>query len=283
MCKSVLKSRGIVVLLLFLLVSVRASSQPKRIISLSSALSETVYMLGLGGNIVAVDVTSVSPEKIKSLPKVSRNRSVSAEGIISYRPDVVLVPAGDLSRETMVQLKSVGIRVVPIKQEYSAEGALVFIRQVAAALGVKEKGELLAKQTREKINTAVKKVSDNKRKIPKVLFIYARGAGTMSVAGKGSHIDAIIRLAGGKNAIQEFNEFKPYTTEALVKANPDLILMFDFGLSSLGGKEEMLGMPGMALTNAGKNKKIVTMNGPLLVNFSTRLPQAIEELNQQFR
>ena len=96
----------------------------------------------------------------------------------------------------------------------------------------------------------------------------------------GMFLDKVfIHLAGGKNAIQDFSDFKPYTTEALVKANPDVILLFDFGLSSLGGKDAVLRMPGVSYTNAGKNKKIIEMDGPLLINFSTRLPEAIKELN----
>lgn len=102
----------------------------------------------------------------------------------------------------------------------------------------------------------------------------------MSVAGKGSSLDAIISLAGGRNAVQEFNDFKPYITESLVKANPDVILLFDFGLSSLGGTSAVLKMPGMALTNAGKNKRIVQMDGQLLINFSVRLADAIRSLNK---
>ena len=61
----------------------------------------------------------------------------------------------------------------------------------------------------------------------------------------------------------------------LPQDNPDVILMFDFGLSSLGGTEAVLKMPGVAQTNAGKNKRIVQMDGELLINFSVRLDQAI--------
>ncbi|MBT2560148.1 ABC transporter substrate-binding protein [Pedobacter sp. ISL-68] len=269
---------------MFLMLSAYTYGQsPKRIITLSSAITETVFALGLGSNIVAADVTSVSPAQAKALPKVSRNRSVSAEGIASYRPQLVLAPEGDLSRETIIHLKSVGIKVVPIKQEYTVKGSLAFIRQIATAIGLKEKGELVAKRTEKEIADALRMIKADKGSLPKVLFIYARGTGTMSVAGKGSSIDAIIGLAGGRNAIQEFNEFKPYSTEAMVKANPDVILLFDFGLTSLGGKEEMLTMPGVEFTNAGKNKKIITMDGPLLINFSVRLPQAVTELNRKLR
>jgi len=255
-------------------------AQAKRIITLSSAISETVNALGYGKNILATDVTSVWPEEINRLPKVSRNRSFSVESITAYRPDLILVPEGDFSKENLYQFKSLGIRVVTIRQEFSVKGATKFIRQIAAAIGDKARGEQLAQKTESNINTTLSQLKKGS-KSPKVLFIYARGVGTMNVAGKGSSIDEIIKLAGGKNAIQEFSDFKPYTTEALIKSNPDVILMFDFGLSSLGGRAAFLDLPGVSYTNAGKNKKIIEMNGPLLINFSNRLPEAIKALNNR--
>ncbi|WP_175635834.1 heme/hemin ABC transporter substrate-binding protein [Pedobacter ghigonis] len=256
------------------------AAQAKRIISLHSAISETVYALGYGKSMVATDVTSVSPEEVKRLPKVSRNRSLSVESITAYRPDLILVPEGDLSKETLFQFKSLGIRVVSVRQEFSVAGSLKFIRQIAQAIGDRNRGEQLAKKTESSINDVSAQLKRG-NKVPKVLFIYARGVGTMNVAGKGSSIDAMIKLAGGKNAIQEFSDFKPYTTEALIKSNPDVILMFDFGLTSIGGKEAFLDMPGVKYTTAGKNKRIIEMDGPLLINFSNRLPEAIKALNNR--
>lgn len=257
-----------------------AEQAPKRIITLSSALTETTDALGFGKNIVAVDVTSLYPDYVNKLPKVSNNRSVSAEALIAFAPDLILAPQGTVSREIQYQLKSAGIRFVEIKQEFSVKGALVFIRQVAEALQVTAKGEALAKKTEATVNQALAKIK-TANKLPKVLFVYARGTGTMMVAGKKSSMDAIIGLSGGKNAITEFQDFKPYTTEALVKANPDVILMFDFGYNSLGGINGILKMPGVGQTNAGKNKRIVQVDADLMVNFSVRLDQAITVLNSK--
>jgi len=255
---------------------------PKRIITLSGALTETVDALGLGSNIVATDVTSIYPAYVKKLPKVSRNRSVSTESLISFAPDLILAPEGDLSKEIQYQLKASGIRLVTIKQQYSATGALSFIQSVANALDLPDKGKILAQKTAQRIELANTQIKSSNAKTNKVLFIYARGTGTMSVAGKGSSVDALIKMAGGRNAISEFSDFKPYTTEALVKANPDIILLFDFGLSSLGGKESFLKMPGVQLTQAGKKGKILTIDGQLLINFSVRLPDAMLSLHRKF-
>ena len=266
-------------LLLIGLWSVAAS--PKRIITLDGALAETVDALGLGKNIVAVDVTSSYPTYIAQLPKVSKSRSVSAEGIISFSPDLVLAPEGTINKALSFQLESAGIRIVSIKQAYSVDGTYAFVRAVAAAVGNSAKGEELVKSIRTNINKSLNLVRINK-KSPKVLFIYARGAGVMMVAGGNTSMDAIIQLAGGKNAVSGFDDFKPYTTESLVAANPDVILMFDFGFKSLGGAESILKMPGVSITNAGKNKRIVEMDGNLLTGFSVRLPQAIRELNAKW-
>ncbi|MDR2285118.1 MAG: ABC transporter substrate-binding protein [Sphingobacterium sp.] len=253
----------------------------QRIITLSSALSETVYALGKGGSIVAVDVTSEYPAAIKQKPRASRDRTFSLEGLLSFKPDMVLTAPKELSYAVETKLKRLGIKVVTIGQEYSVKGAERFIKDVATAVEAKEAGNTLVTRLQQDMNQALASVKKNGGKTPKVLFIYARGVGLMSVAGKGSHIDAVIGLAGGRNAVQEFSDFKPYTTEALIRANPDVLLLFDFGTSSIGGKQAVLNMPGVALTNAGKNKQVISMDGPLLINFSTRLPQAIKELNAQ--
>lgn len=275
---------GITLFLLLMNVDRLLALQPShRIITLSSALSETIDALGLSSSIVATDVTSEYPAYIKKLPKVSRNRQLSVEGLMQYRPTLVLAPEGDLSKAIIYQLQKAGVRLITIRQQFSTSGAEKFIKEVAAALGAADKGDALARQTIAAVKIIQQQISSHNQKPQKVLFIYARGAGAMSVAGKGSNMDAIITLSGGRNAVQEFTDFKPYSTEALIKANPDVILLFDFGSASLGGKSAILKMPGIALTNAGKNKRIVEVDGPLMVNFSTRLPEAMGELYKKLK
>jgi iron complex transport system substrate-binding protein len=116
------------------------------------------------------------------------------------------------------------------------------------------------------------------KKSQKVLFIYARGAGSLMVAGKKTSVDAVISLSGAKNALTSFEDFKPLTAESLVLANPDIILMFNSGVQSLGGLNGLVQVQGLAQTNAGKNKRIIEMDGQLLTGFGPRLPLALKEL-----
>lgn len=256
----------------------------QRIITLNSSLTETVYGLGIGDRMVATDVTSISPKAAAVLPRVSKNRSVSAEGLLSFKPTLVLANEGDVANAVIQQIRAAGVQFIAIKPNYSTAGALRYIQDVADAVGESSLGKALVSRTKISLNhtLALLKKENKGKVVPKVLFLYARGTGTMSVAGKGSSLDAMISLAGGKNAVQEFSDFKPYTTEALVQANPDIILLFDFGASSLGGHDAILKLPGMRITNAGKNERILVMNASLLVNFSNRLPDAILELHRGF-
>jgi iron complex transport system substrate-binding protein len=206
---------------------------------------------------------------------------LSAESLASFFPDLVLAPEGDVSKELRYQLKVAGIRLVTFRQEYSTAGAEKLITQVAAVLNNPVKGQELVLKLRKQLEALQPGIRASSKPALKVLFIYARGTGTMTVAGNGSSLASIIELAGGINAVKEFTEFRPYSAEMLVRANPDVILMFDFGLSSLGGVEGLLDLPGMAATKAGRNKRIVQMDGQLLVNFSVRLPEAMETLHNK--
>ncbi len=252
----------------------QASINTERIVSLDGSLTEVLCAIGLEKNIVGVDVTSTYPESMNALPKAGHNRNINVEGVIAMNPTALFVLENGLKPEAEQQFISAGIPLIKCKKEIDIQGAKNLIKQIADTLGKSNQVEKLWKQIDEDL-TAVK-TADNK---PKVLFIYARGVGTMSVAGTKTPLDRMIELAGGINAAAEVEEFKPFTAEAIVKENPDVILFFDSGLESLGGADGLLKVPGIAATNAGKNRKFITMDGLLLTGFTPRVGKAVAELS----
>ena len=165
------------------------------------------------------------------------------------------------------------MKLLLVDQEFSVKGTKQLIRTLTDSLHVTAKGDSLIKV----LDADLAKVKMAPKK-PKVLFIYARGAGTMMVGGTGTQVENAITLAGGQNAVTEFADYKPLTAEALVKANPDIILLFNSGLQSLGGPDGVSKIQGIKETNAGINKKIISMDGELLGSFGPRLGIAIQEL-----
>lgn len=262
--------------LLFGLLLVHAAAEaavPARIVALSGTVSEIICDLGLQSQLVGVDVTSTFPEALARLPKVGHNRNISAEGVLALSPTIVVGTIESLKPEVASQLKSAGITVQLFTQEYSVAGTKKLMQQVAAAFNASAKVPALL----QKLDADLAKVR-KPAKAPRVLFIYARGTGTMMVAGTGTPLEKVIGLAGGQNAATGFADFKPLTAEALVAANPDVLLLFDSGLQSLGGKAGLLKVPGVAQTNAGRSGRVVEMDGQLLSGFGPRLGQATTEL-----
>lgn len=250
-----------------------------RIVSINGTVSEILVDLGLEDQIVGVDVASTYPARLQEKPKVGHSRQLTAEGVLALNPDIVISTTDDLKPEVKEQIVNAGAKVLVFEHEYSVDGAKGLIRTLADSLDKTSVGDSILAALEHDL--AKVDSLDRQGTKPKVLFIYARGAGTMMVAGEGTQMEKIIQLAGGENAIGGFSDFKPLTAEALVAANPDVILLFDSGLSSLGGVDMLLDMPGVKETNAGRNKRIVEMDGQLLTGFSQRLGKAILELSEK--
>lgn len=250
-----------------------------RIVSINGTVSEILVDLGLENQIVGVDVASTYPASLQEKPKVGHSRQLTAEGVLALNPDVVISTTDDLKPEVKEQIENAGAKVLIFEHDYSVNGAKSLIRTLADSLEKSSQGDSIIAALENDL-VKVDSLSRPNDK-PSVLFIYARGAGTMMVAGEGTQLEKIIQLAGGENAVSGFSDFKPLTAEALVAANPDVILLFDSGLSSLGGADKLLEVPGVKETNAGRNKKIVEMDGQLLTGFSQRLGKAILELSEK--
>lgn len=263
--------------LILCLVSIELLAQNHKIVSLDGTISEILCELGLESQIVGVDVTSTFPETLKKLPKVGHNRNISAEGVLSLNPTLVLgLETGMMKPELVEQLKSAGKKVVIFKREYTVESTKNLIKEVAKFFNLESKAEAIIKKIDADL-AKVKKVSPAK----KVLFIYARGTGSMMVGGTGTSVEKVLLLAGCENAVKGFTDFKPLTAEALVIANPDVILLFSSGLESVGGIEGLLKVQGIAQTKAGKNRKVIEMDGQLLTGFGPRIGQAVAELAEK--
>lgn len=247
-----------------------------KIVSLNGSVSEILAGLGLEKNIVGTDITSSYPESLKAKPKIGHNKNINAEGVMALQPDLIVGIRKDVKPALEAQFKAAGVKLLLVDQEYSIAGTKKLIHTLADSLHYSAKGDSMVKAL-DKDLADVKPATDETKK-PKVLFIYARGTGTLMVGGKGTQVEQAILLAGGRNAVTEFDDYKPLTAEALVNANPDVILLFDSGLESLNGVAGLLKIQGIKETNAGKNKRFVTMNGELLSSFGPRVGIAIKEL-----
>jgi iron complex transport system substrate-binding protein len=247
-----------------------------RILTLGGPVTEIVFALGAGEKVIATDTSSYFPAQAEKLPKVGYQRSLSAEGVIAQKPSLILGTTEAGPPAAIKQIRDSGITTLILPAEPTVQGAKNKILAIGKAFGLERRAEALARSIDLDLSEA--KVYASSRNRPKVVFVYARGAGTLLVSGKGSSADGMIKLAGAVNAVQSYEGYKPLTAEAMVAANPDYIMFLTNGLESIGGVEGALKLPGIALTNAGKNKRIVHMDDLYLLSFGPRLGKAVLDM-----
>jgi len=246
----------------------------QKIVSLSGGITEIISALGFENEIVGTDVTSTYPQSLKEKAQnLGHVRTIAIEPIMALQPTLIFGSENDVNPELMKKIQESGIKTELFKQEYSVDGTKKLIEQVAKALGTSDYKELYTQ-----IDNDLAKLQPIASK-PKVLFIYARGNNLM-VSGKDTPIHSLISIAGGENAVNDFENFKPLTPEALVQYNPDVLLFFSDGLQGAGGIDGVLKTPGVTQTNAGKSKRIIAMDGGLMSSFGPRLGEAALSLNK---
>ena len=227
----------------------------RRIVCVSKQINEIIYALGTDKYLVGVDISSNYPEQIKDKPTVGYHRALNAEGIISLKPDVVFNDGNWGPKPVIEQLQKVGIPLKQFPSDPSIDSTKVLFRLLAAEFNIPEKGEELCAKLDSSMKAAAEKVATYKDK-PKVLLIhYGRANNNYFVVGTKGFPNFMIEQAGGINAA-DTTTFRMLSSEAIVKEQPDVILATDFGYDQQGSIEKFLSLPGIALTPAGKNKKI---------------------------
>nr|WP_238355738.1 ABC transporter substrate-binding protein [Kribbella sandramycini] len=250
-------------------------------VDLYGTLAEIVFSLGLGDKVVGRDTSTGFPEAAK-LPKVTPSaHDLNAEAILSLDPTVVLTDKSIGPPEVIEQLRASGVPVIFFSDARTMDGMPSQIRAVAAALGVPERGEELVKRTAEEISTSLALAPASGKPL-RMTFLYIRGsAGVYLMSGPGSGADAMIQAIGGIDTGTDIGldkTFVPLTSEALIRAQPEVIIVMTEGLKSVKGVDGLLKIPGIGQTPAGQRQRIIDMNDTELLGFGPRTGRTVAAL-----
>lgn len=251
----------------------------ERVVSIDGSITEIIYALGKQDLLVGVDTTSTYPAATSKIAKVGYMRQLSAEGILSLNPTLIIATEAAGPKEVLDQLKSAGLNVQIIHNDLSIEGAYSKIKSVAKLLKAEAKGAEMISNLKSNIQTLQKKLNEQQWKSPpKVMFLLAAGNHGVMVSGKDTQADAMIKLMGGVNVVDEFSSFKPLTPEGALQTLPDIILVADTrGPSSILDQFKLL-----RHTPAAKNNRVIQGDGMLLLGFGPRLDKAISTMAPAF-
>ena len=255
-------------------------------LDIAGSIAATIAGLGFADSLVGRDVSTTFPAAAELPVVTSSGHSINAEAVLSLRPTLVLTDGTIGPLDVVLQLRDAGIPVVFVEREPSIDGVGELARQVGAALGAAEAGELLATQLLERTEQKIAEIAEIAPADPddqlRVLFLYLRGsAGIYYLFGSESGADVLITALGARDIAGEngWDGMKPMTDEALIAANPDLVLVMSDGLASAGGIDALLAdKPALGLTAAGERRRFVDMDDGDILSFGPRLPDVLDAL-----
>ncbi len=243
-------------------------------------LTTTVHALGLGDRLVGRDTSADFPAVAGVTDVTPGGHSLSAEGILALNPTVVLTDTSIGPLSVQEQLRAAGIAVVFFDPTRTLGGVSTQIQDVADALGVPDEGAALAARTRADIDAA-RSLAPTDTAPLKIAFLYMRGPAIKMLAGPGSGADELVDALGAVDAGTASgltDQFVPVTSEALIAAAPDVILMMTGGLESIGGIEGLQQVPGIAQTPAGRSHRVVDMADGVVLSFGPNTGKVLDAL-----
>ncbi|MCH8467057.1 MAG: ABC transporter substrate-binding protein [Roseinatronobacter sp.] len=262
----------------FLAVLATPLAAQERVVVIGGGLAEIVYALGQDHRLVGRDTTASFPPQVAALPDVGYMRALSPEGLLTLDPDLILASEGSGPVETVQIMQAASVPFVQITEEPSPTAVLERVMTIATYLEAQAAGEALVAQLEAEF-AALAKITEAVRRPKRVMFVLSAQSGRINAAGRDTGADAMIRLAGGVNAFDDFAGYRLLSDEAITAAAPDVILMMDRDGDHAISDAEILAHPALGLTPAAENGAVIRMNGIYLLGFGPRTAQAAQELH----
>ena len=260
-------------------IAISSNEEPsaKRIIALANGSAEIIAGMGLQSFLIGRDIASTAAN-LKDIPIATSGHQVIPEKIFEMQPDLVLIDNTTGPAKAIATVQGAGIRVVLIDEAWAVADIAKKVMQIAQAIGADSAGFRLNQAIATKIGAIPQVGTDTK-----IAFLYLRGGSAIYLlGGQGAGADDLIASVGAIDvgAARYDQPFTPISSEALISADPDIILVMQKGLASVGGVAGLIELPGIAQTSAGKNGAVIAVDDSLLLSFGPRTPDLLERLSK---
>tara|TARA_B100001113_G_scaffold262528_1_gene217460 strand:- start:221 stop:1066 length:846 start_codon:yes stop_codon:yes gene_type:complete len=240
-----------------------------RITAAGGSITEIIYFLEQESRLIAVDVTSNYPKSAMNLPSIGYVRALSAEGVLSLDPTLI-IGENDMGPPSVIdQINRTNVETRVLPEIHSASGIIQKIECVGQMIGMtKNEIDFYNNKLLKQVSQLENSTSDAEGK--KIIYILSMQSGSPLIAGSNTSGDGLISLAGGINPLSSFEGWKPVGTESIIQAEPDLIIISERGLKGFGTIEELSNHPALYLTPAAQNNNILALDGMASLGFGPR-------------
>ncbi|PMW94559.1 hemin ABC transporter substrate-binding protein [Pseudomonas sp. FW215-R2] len=262
-----------------------AAQLPQRWVSAGGALSEWVSALGGEAKLVGVDTTSQHPESLKSLPSIGYQRSLSAEGILSLRPDILIGTEEMGPPPVITQVRGAKVQVELFSAQPDLPTLEKNVTHLGQLLGAETQATQLLQSYQQQLDAQKARVVavQSKHKAPGVLLLLGHAGGKPLIAGKDTAADWLLQQAGGHN-LATHTGYKPFSVESLAGLDPEVLVFADRALTGEAAKAALFKEnPILNSSRAAKSGRVLELDPTLLVGgLGPRLPGALKTLSDGF-
>ncbi|MBH1968918.1 MAG: ABC transporter substrate-binding protein [Pseudomonadales bacterium] len=264
---------------------VAATELPQRWVSAGGALSEWVSALGGESKLVGVDTTSQHPETLKALPSIGYQRQLSAEGILSLRPQILVGTEEMGPPPILSQIRNAGVQVELFSAQPDLPALQSNLEHLGKLLGAEGRASKLFQAYQQQLDQQKVRVTQAQlsQPSPGVLVLIGHAGGKPLIAGKDTSADWLLQRAGGHN-LATHTGYKPFSVESLISLDPEVLVFADRALS---GEEARAALfkenPILSSTRAAKDGRVIELDPTLLVGgLGPRLPDELKKLSDGF-
>jgi len=253
--------------------------QPRRIVSLVPNVTEMLFAIGAGPQVIAVSTFDVEPPEVRSLPTVGALVDPDTERIIALRPDLVITYGSQADLQT--QLKAVSIPFLDYRHG-GLDHIMVTMRALGQRTGHVEQADRAARALETAIAAVRNRVAGKAR--PKTLLVFGREPGSLrnvyASAGKGFLHD-MLTAAGGEDVLKDIDkESAQVSTETILARRPDVIIELNAAnrLNAADLKAVLTPWSALSSVPAVRNKRVIILTGSGLTVPGPRVIDGIQRM-----
>jgi len=260
-------------------------SRDERYVVISPIYNEIIWALGAQDKVVGIDLSTTYPPEVKQVQTVGYHRALSAEGILSLHPTGIIHDNNIGPPQVVQQLQQLNIPMKTFSAKNdSFDGTKALIREMGAYFHKEQRAEELCKTLDDQRAVSLEKVKQYTDH-PRVAVIhFGRASNVYLVVGKGGGGDGggvsqMVELAGGQMAVENRGMQRMESPEIIAQANPDVILLTNYGYDRLNGSlDQIKALPGVATSNAARNNHIYRIEENVLNYFGPRSGENIAKV-----
>jgi iron complex transport system substrate-binding protein len=250
-------------------------AQPQRIVSMSPGATETLFAIGAGPRVIAVDQFSdFPPDATRALTRVDYSRP-NPEQVIALRPDLVLMSGRQ--RDQVQRFRDLGVPVLYIGDPATLDAVFEHMLLIGSATGHDDGAAQVVRSLRARVAAVQVRIEG----VTTGPLVFYELSPSLHTAGPNSFIGSVITTLKGRNIATTRTPFPQLSNEALIAADPEVVLLAGSRTAKVD-PGSVAARPGWDGISAVRNDRVHVLDGDVASRPGPRIVDALETIARLF-